>query len=89
MCEVMCREEEDKDQESIQSSTTPDPRNHMGKRQNTRKHHTQESQDVSSFPAGDHKAARNGQDSIIKTKEYTYPIYIKLACMIRMIKRYC
>ena len=32
---------------------------------NTRKHHSQESQDVSPFPAGDHKAARNRQDSII------------------------
>ena len=32
--------------------------------ENTRKHHTQE---VSSFP-GDHKAARNRQDSIAKTK---------------------
>ena len=39
--------------------------------QNTRKDHTQESQDVSPFPAGDHKVARNGQDSIsiIKTNE--------------------
>ena len=28
----------------------------------TRKHHTRESQEVSPFPAGDHKAARNRQD---------------------------
>ena len=63
----MCKEEEDKDQESIQSSTTPDPRHHMGKRQKHMKHYTQESQDVSSFPAGDHKAVWNGQDSMIKT----------------------
>ena len=34
---------------------------------NTRKHHTQERQDVSPFPAGDHKAARKRQGSIIKT----------------------
>ena len=34
---------------------------------NTRKHHTQESQEVSSFLAGDHKAAKNRQDSIIET----------------------
>ena len=55
----------DKDQESIQSSTTPDPGHHMGKR---RKHHKQESpHEVSPFPADDHKAARNRQDSITKT----------------------
>ena len=37
--------EEDKDQESIQPSTTTDPENYMGKRQkNTRKHYTQERQ---------------------------------------------
>ena len=34
---------------------------------NTRKHHTQESQEINSFPAGDHKAARTRQDSITKT----------------------
>ena len=34
---------------------------------NTRKHRIQESQEVSRFPAGDDKAARNRQDSIIKT----------------------
>ena len=45
--------EEGKDQELIQSSITSDPRHHMGKWQNTKKHHTQESQEVSPFPAGD------------------------------------
>ena len=34
---------------------------------NTRKHHTQESQEISPFPAGDQKAARNRQDGITKT----------------------
>ena len=34
---------------------------------NTRKHHTQESQEFSPFLAGDHKAARNRQDSIMQT----------------------
>ena len=34
---------------------------------NTRKHHTQESQEVSPFLASDRKAARNGKDSITKT----------------------
>ena len=33
---------------------------------NSRKHHSRESQEISPFPAGDHKAIRNGQDSIIK-----------------------
>ena len=31
---------------------------------NTRKHHTQESQEVSPYPAGDHNAARNRKYSI-------------------------
>ena len=35
---------------------------------NTRKHHNQESQEVSSFPAGDHKAAMNRQDGMTDTK---------------------
>ena len=35
---------------------------------NTIKHHTQESQEVSPFPAGDHKAAMNRQESITNTK---------------------
>ena len=34
----------------------------------TRKHHLQENQEVSHFPAGDHKAARRIQDHIAKTK---------------------
>ena len=34
----------------------------------TRKHHKQESQEVSPFPAGDHKAARNIQDSMANYK---------------------
>ena len=34
---------------------------------NTRKHHKQESQEVSPFPTGDHKAARNSHDSMAKT----------------------
>ena len=35
---------------------------------NTRKHNTQESQEISPFPAGDHKAAMNRQDSMKDTK---------------------
>ena len=33
---------------------------------NTRKHHIQESQEVSPFQAGDQKGARNRQDSMIE-----------------------
>ena len=51
--------EEGKDQESIQSCTTPDLGHHMGNDKNTRKHITQESKEVSPLPAGDHKAARS------------------------------
>ena len=34
-------------------------------------HNTKESKEVISFPAGDHKATRNRQESIIKTKYET------------------
>ena len=43
---------ESKDQESIQSNTTPDPGHHKVTK-NTRKHHLHESQEVSPLPAGD------------------------------------
>ena len=36
---------------------------------NTRKHHTQESQEVSPFQAGEHKAVKSRQDSIINKRE--------------------
>ena len=42
-------------------------RKHLGKRQNTRKHNIHDSQEVSSFPAGDHKATRNRHDSTTHT----------------------
>ena len=35
----------------------------------TRKHHILESQEVSPFPTGDHKAARNRQDSMADMKQ--------------------
>ena len=59
--------DEDKDQESIQSSTTCDPDTICESDKNTRKHHIQESKEVSHFPVDDSKAARNRQDSITKT----------------------
>ena len=42
--------EEGKDQEPIQSKSTPDQGHRMGKGQNTRKQHMQETQEVSPFP---------------------------------------
>ena len=61
-------EEEGKDQESIQSSTTADPEHHMGKlHKHNKTQHTQERQKVSPSPAGDHKAASNINISITKT----------------------
>ena len=50
--------------ESIQSNTTPDQDTIPESDKNTRKHHIQENQEVSPFPAGDHKVARNRQDSM-------------------------
>ena len=35
---------------------------------NTRKHRIQESQEISPFPAGDHKAAMNRQEIMTNTK---------------------
>ena len=57
-----------KDQQSIQLSTTPDQGHHMESYINARKHHTQESQEVSPFPADDNKAAMNRQESMTNTK---------------------
>ena len=73
--------QEGKDQESIQSSTTPDPGHHIGKGQNTRKYHIQESQEVSPFPAGDHKAAMNREEYKTATKHkqlYAYTSFYLL-----------
>ena len=49
---------EGKDQESIQSSTTPDP-GYNGKVTTSQLDVTNESQEVSPFPAADHKASIN------------------------------
>ena len=47
-----------KDQESIQSNTTPDP-GYQWKVTNSQLDSSNESQEVSPFPAGDHKAHIN------------------------------
>ena len=66
-CQCLESKEECKYQESIKSSTTPDPRHVWESDKYTRSHHIQESQEVSPFPAGYHKAARNRQYSMTKT----------------------
>ena len=40
----------------------------MGKSQKESKNHTQESQEASPFPTGDHKAAMNRQESMTNAK---------------------
>ena len=59
------KSKEGKDQESIQSSTTPDTILESDKAQGSILA-TQQYQKDSPFPAGDHKAARNRQDGITK-----------------------
>ena len=59
--------EEGQDQESILSSTTTDTGYHMVSDNNTRRHHIQENQEVSPFPADDHKAEMNRQESMTDT----------------------
>ena len=54
-----------KDQESIQSSTTPDPGYQLESDKPTADT-TNESQEVSPFPAGDHKVVLKGCISIIQ-----------------------
>ena len=62
-----CQSKKDgKDQEMIQSSTTPDPVYNMGKQQKYNKHHQQESRGHP-FPAGDHKGAMNVRENMSKT----------------------
>ena len=58
--------EEGKDQEYIQSNTTPDPGHIWESDKKTRKHHIQENKEVSPFTPVDHKAARNRQDSMTR-----------------------
>ena len=58
--------EEGKDQETIQSSTTPDPGHIMGKWQKHKKSHIQKRLEASPFPAGNFKAARHRQGNMSK-----------------------
>ena len=54
---------DDKSQETIQSSTTPDPESNKNTINITNK-----SQEVSPFPVGDHKAAVNRRKSMRNTR---------------------
>ena len=60
------RKQKDNNQESIQSSTTPDSGHHMERNTHLIKHNAQESQAVSLFPTGNYKTARSKQGSITK-----------------------
>ena len=53
----------DKDKESIQSSTKPDPGYQWESNKLTIRHH-KKSQEVSPFPAGDHKATINRRTKV-------------------------
>ena len=61
----------------------------MGQLQHTtRKHHIQEGQEVSPFPAGDHKTARNRQDSMTKTKhKYKKKIRKRSTALERLVRK--
>ena len=54
---------------------------------NTRKHHIQESQEVSPFPAGDHKAERNRQDSMAKTNTINKNIHNRSTALERSVRK--
>ena len=57
--EVKRSKKEGKGQDSIQSSTTPDPGYQLESDNLPIRHHKRESQEVSPFPAGDHKTSIN------------------------------
>ena len=62
------RKEEGKYQESIRSSTTPDPGHHMVEVTRIQENLIYKRQDVSPFKAGDHKAAMNRPDIMADQK---------------------
>ena len=59
VCKCVKSNKEGKDQESIQSSTTPDPGYQWKSNTSSQLEITNESQEVSPFPAGDHNATIN------------------------------
>ena len=73
----MQSEEEGKDQESIQPNTTS---GHHEKVTKHMKHHIQKSKEVSPFPAGDPKTARNRQDSMADKHETQITKMIRKNC---------
>ena len=68
-CDKYQSKKDGKDQESIQSSTTPDPEYHMGKRQNHTKNYQKQEQRGQLFLAGDHKAVMNRRESMTNTRQ--------------------
>ena len=78
-------------QETIQSSTTPDPGYHMRKKQKYNKHHiNNKSQEVSPFPAGDRPQGSNKQTrKHEKHKTHkTQKIHKKANCLSKCIHNY-
>ena len=63
----MQSKKDSKDQELIQSSTTPVTGYQMGKYQITI-NITNKTQQVNSYPSGDHKAAMNRRESMANTR---------------------
>ena len=70
----------------IQSSTTPDQDNTWKSNEITIKHHTQESQEVSPFPVGDHKATANRQETWQTRNTVTKMIHKRSTALERSVK---
>ena len=72
-------------QETIQSSTTPDPGYQLESNKNTI-NITNKSQEVSLFPAGQHKAAMNRRESMTNTRHKTQLIHKRSTALERSVK---
>ena len=70
----------------IQSSTTLNQDNTWESNKNTINHHTQESQEVSPFPAGDHKATANRQETWQTRNTVTKMIHKRSTALERFSK---
>ena len=59
----------------------------MEKRKNKNKHHTLDTQDVSPFAAGDHKAARNRHDKDRHETQMTKSIHKRSTTLERSVRK--
>ena len=57
-------------------------------KKHTRNHQLQESQEIRSFPTGDHKAARNRHDSMAKIDTNNTTIHKKTTALKRSVRKY-